>query len=114
MSKLAELIANEEGFNVPGSVPNRDHNPGDLRHSPHSEHTAEDPDGIGIEDSDADGWADLERQLQLFAARGLTLAQAIYKFAPPTENDSAQYLKYVCDGLGCTSDTLVSDALLIT
>jgi hypothetical protein len=114
VTKLALLIAQEEGFDVPGSVPNRDNNPGDLRHSPHSFHNPGDPDGIGIIDSPADGWADLERQLQLFADRGLTLSQAIYEFAPPSENDSAQYLAYVVSGLGCTPDTLVSDALLIT
>jgi len=113
MSKLALLIANEEGFNVPGSVPNRDNNPGDLRHSPHSFHTAADPDGIGQIDSVADGWADLERQLQLYADRGLTLTQAIYEFAPPSENDSAEYLAYICTGLGCAPNILVSAALLI-
>jgi hypothetical protein len=39
------------------------------------------PDDIGIIDSDADGWAVLERQLQLFASRGMTLEMAIYEFA---------------------------------
>lgn len=110
MSLLARLIAKEEGFNVPGSLPNRDNNPGDLRHSPHSFHSG-DPNAIGQIPDVSDGWADLERQLQLFAERGLTLEQAIYEFAPPVENDSAQYLAYVCNGLGCTPQTLVSQAL---
>jgi hypothetical protein len=110
MSKLAQLIAKEEGFYVPGSVPNRLHNPGDLRHSPHSYHTG-DPNGIGEIDNDTDGWADLERQLELFADRGLTLAQVIYEYAPETENDSAAYLAFVCRGLGCSADTPVSEAL---
>lgn len=112
MSKLAHLIAQEEGFNIPGSVPNRDHNPGDLRHSPHSFH-AGDPNGIGQIDTDADGWADLERQLVLFADRGLTLEQAIYEFAPPTENNTAAYLAYVCKGLGCDASAPVSEALTL-
>jgi hypothetical protein len=85
MSKLAELIAQEEGFYVPDSLPNRDNNPGDLRHSPHSFHTAGSPDAVGQIHDIQDGWADLERQLQLYAARGLTLAQAIYEFAPPSK-----------------------------
>jgi len=109
---LAELIAKEEGFDVPGTVPNRDNNPGDLRHSPHSFHSG-DPDAIGQIDTVADGWADLERQLNLYASRGLDLAQAIYEFAPPSENNSAEYLAYVCSGLGCSPTTLVSDALKI-
>jgi hypothetical protein len=114
MSKLALLIAREEGFYVPGTVPNRDNNPGDLRHSPHSFHTMDHLDGVGEIDSEADGWGDLERQLLLYADRGLTLGQAIYKLAPPGENNSAAYLAYVCTGLGCASTISVRDALLIT
>lgn len=113
MSKLAQLIAKEEGFGVPGSVPTRDHNPGDLRHSPHSEHSPDDPNGIGIIDNDQDGWEDLERQLRLDAARGLTLTQLVYKYAPPEENNTAQYLKYLCDGLGVGPNTSVEEALKI-
>ncbi|HUD11443.1 MAG TPA: hypothetical protein VMS08_03460 [Candidatus Saccharimonadia bacterium] len=113
MSKLAELIAQEEGFNVPGSVPNRDNNPGNLRHSSHSFHNPGDPNGIGIIPTSAEGWEDLENQLQLFAARGLTLEQMIYIFAPPSENNSAAYLAFVANGLGCLPGTLVSDCLKI-
>lgn len=110
MSKLARLIAQEEGYGIPGSVPTRDDNPGDLRHSPHSMHTG-DPNSIGVIDTDADGWADLERQLVLFAQRGLTLRDAIYEFAPPEENNSARYLKFVCDGLGLPDTATVAEAL---
>jgi hypothetical protein len=113
MSKLAQAIAKEEGIDVPGSVPNRDNNPGDLRHSPHSFHTPSDPNGIGQIPTRAQGWEDLERQLTLFAQRGLTLQQAIYEFAPPNENNSAGYLAFVCNELGVPSSTLVSQALTI-
>ena len=111
--RLAELIATEEGYGIPGSIPNRDDNPGDLRHSPHSFHAASSPDAIGQIDTAADGWADLVRQLSLFAERGLTVAAAIETFAPPTENNTEAYLNYVVEGLGCTPETLVSDALAI-
>ena len=114
MSKLAELIANEEGFGIPGTVPTRDNNPGDLRHSNHSSHDGEGSNDIGIIDSVADGWADLERQLQLYGERGLTLRQAIYEFAPPSENNSEAYLNYVCQGLGCQPDIPITEALIIT
>jgi hypothetical protein len=99
VTRLAWLIASREGRFVPGSQPARKHNPGDLRHSPHSSHAGEGPNDIGIIDSDAAGWADEERQLRLYAARGLTLAEAIYEWAPPTENDSAGYLAFVLNGL---------------
>lgn len=113
MSKLARLIAQEEGFGIPGAVPTRDNNPGDLRHSPHASHEGEGQNDIGKIDTIADGWADLERQLQLFAQRGLTLQQAIYEFAPPKENNSQRYLEFVCDGLGLSADTPVAQALEI-
>lgn len=110
MSKLAHLIAQEEGFNVHGSLPQRDNNPGDLRHSPHSFHSG-DPNAIGRIDTPEDGWADLERQLELFAQRGLTLQEAIYAFAPPSENDTERYLEYVCTGLGLPQTASVAEAL---
>ena len=113
MSRLAELISKMEGFGIPGAIPTVRHNPGDLRHAPNASHEGEGSNDIGIEPEDATGWADLERQLQLFAGRGLTLSQAIYTFAPPSQNDTEDYLKFVCQELGCTADTPVSEALKI-
>ena len=113
MSLLAQLIAKEEGYGIPGALPTRQNNPGDLRHSPHSTHTGEGPDAIGQIDTVADGWADLERQLELYAMRGLTVGQAIAEFAPDSENNTGQYLDYICNGLGCTPDTLMTNALAI-
>ena len=130
--KIAHLIALEEGFDVLGSLPNRNHNPGDLRHSPHSFHLPGAANAIGQIDSDADGWADLVLELEMYAslhpgdprnrpAPGLTVAQAIYEWAPPSENDSHAYLGFVLNGnpdagitgLGCSGDTLLRDALKI-
>lgn len=110
MSKLARLIAQEEGFGIPGTLPTRDHNPGDLRHSPNSVHDG-DPDAIGQIASDAQGWADLERQLRLYAMRGLTLDELVSQYAPPNENDTTRYLTFLCTGLGLGPDDLVSKAL---
>jgi hypothetical protein len=112
-SKLAALIATEEGFFVPGSLPQRMNNPGDLRHSPHSFHLPDAPNAIGQIDNPEDGWDDLQNQLQLFAERGMTLEEAIYTYAPPTENNSAAYLQFICNGLGCAPDTPVAQALEI-
>lgn len=111
MTKLAQLIAQREGFGIPGDIPTVRHNPGDLKRSPHSTHPADDPNGIGYIDTDADGWADLERQLRLYAARGLTIQQAIETYAPPTENDTEAYLSFICEGLGLGPDVTVAEAL---
>lgn len=114
MSKLAQLIGKEEGFGIPGAIPTVRDNPGDLRHSPHSSHDGEGSNDIGIIDSAPDGWADLERQLQIYAAHSMTLRAAIYAFAPPSENDSERYLNFICTGLGNVSpDMPVSEALKI-
>ncbi len=111
MTKLAQLIAKMEGFGHPGSVPTRNHNPGDLRHSPHSAHLPDNPNGIGIIDNDADGWADLERQLRLYADRDLTLGQCLAEYAPPSENDTTGYAAFVSNGLGVSLSTPMAEAL---
>ncbi len=114
MSKLAQLIAKEEGYGIPGAVPTTHNNPGDLRHSPHSSHESAHPDAIGQIDTAADGWADLERQLQLYAKRGLTLRDMIINYyAPPGENDSERYLQFICQGLGVDQSCTVAQALEI-
>jgi len=116
MTLFAKLVAQEEGFGVPGKIPTIRHNPGDLRHSPHSEHPggpahAED---VGTIDTDADGWADLERQLQIWAKEGLTIRQAItLRQAPSIENDSERYLNFICAGLKLPPETPMSQALKI-
>lgn len=131
--KIERLIALEEGFYKPGSLPNRNHNPGDLRHSPHSFHSPDDLNAVGQIDNDADGWADMALEMKFYAglvpgdprnrpAPGMTVAQAIYEWAPPNENNSPAYLSFVLNGepkegisgLGCSSDTLLSEALTIT
>jgi hypothetical protein len=113
MSKLARVMAQEEGFYVTGSVPNRNHNPLDLRHSPNSSHAGEGANDIGIIDNDADGWADAERQLQLYASRGMTLQQMIETLAPPTENNTQQYLNFVCNQMAMLPETPVAEALKV-
>jgi hypothetical protein len=116
MTRLAQLIAKMEGFGIPGAIPTVRHNPGDLRHSPHSQH----PGGpahandVGTIDNDADGWADLERQLRIYANEGLTLRQAIALYAPPTDhNDTSAYLNFVAGGLGVPPDTPMAQCLKI-
>lgn len=113
MSKLARGIAQMEGFGIPGAKPTRDNNPGDLRHSPHSSHDGEGPDDIGVIDTVVDGWDDLEHQLQLDAQRGYTLEQLIYTYAPQNENDSAGYLKFICDYMQMSPTTQVWEALKV-
>jgi hypothetical protein len=127
MTRLAQLVAQMEGFGKPGATPTIRHNPGDLRHSPHSEHPGgpEHANDIGTIDTDADGWADLERQLQLRAAEHLTLQEFVFGrfdpacgvfadgYAPPGENDSQNYLNFLAAGLNLPCETQLSVCLQV-
>lgn len=108
MSLLAKLIAKEEGFGKPGAIPTTHNNPGDLRHSPHSQHPG-DPNAIGQIDTPEHGWEDLEGQIILDEHRHLTLRQFVAKFAPASENNTARYLQDLCVGLVAdqTLDTIL-------
>jgi hypothetical protein len=117
MTKLALLISKMEGFGIPGAVPTTHNNPGDLRHSPHSQHPGgpSHANDIGSIDTVQHGWQDLERQLQIYADEGLTLRQAINLYAPPSDhNETSAYLAFVAKGLGVDPDTPVRDAIRIT
>ena len=112
MTKLAFLISKQEGFGIPDTIPTTHNNPGDLRHSPHSSHTPEDPNGIGMIDTVVHGWEDLERQLQIYAERKMTVQEMVYEYAPPgDDNDTEAYLSAVCDGLNLSPSTPVAEAL---
>lgn len=113
MTKLAELIAKMEGFGIPGAIPTTHRNPGDLRHSPHSQHPGG-KDDVGTIDTDEHGWSDLERQLQIYADEGLTLRQMVHLYAPGSDgNHPDSYLSFVCNGLKLAPDNRVKEALRV-
>lgn len=112
-SRLAQLISQYEGFGRPGAIPTLRHNPGDLRHAPHASHEGLPSDAIGMEPSDSLGASDLEHQLTLYAARGLTLQTMIHEYAPPSENHTDFYLRFITEGLDLPATTTITDALAI-
>ena len=113
--KICQVMAREEGW-LPGKqdIPTERNNPLDLRHSPHSQHPG-DPNAIGTIDTIDDGWADADRQVELWAARGLTIADAIWLEAPPNidGNHTAQYIAFVCEQMGMDQETKIADALTV-
>ena len=113
--RLAELIAKEEGYGIPGAIPTTHANPGDLEHSPHSFHLPDAPDAVGQIDNPTDGWDDLVRQLDLYVTEHptWTVTDAIYDLAPPSVNDTSAYLSYIVNGLKCSPTTLLKEALTI-
>lgn len=110
---LAQAFAHREGFGIAGDIPTTHNNPGDLRHAPGAQHAPGDPDGIGRFDTPEEGWAALVRQLTLYADRGFDLKTAIGTFAPPSENNTGAYLRFVCAYARANPNTPVKTALLI-
>lgn len=98
---VLEAIARQEGFYVPGSRPARNHNPGDLEYGPFAKaHGATASDGrFAVFPDDATGFAAL-RALLLQHYQGLTIAQALNKYAPPVENATNLYIVRVCQWTG--------------
>lgn len=96
-----EAIAREEGFYVAGTRANRNHNPGNIEFGKFSlAHGALHGDPrFAVFPSNEAGFACM-RTLFQSAYKGLTVAQAIAKWAPPTENDTASYVNNVCHWTG--------------
>jgi hypothetical protein len=114
VSRCAALFGCREGFGKANAVPTLDNNPGDLRHAPGAQHEPGDPDGIGHFATPEEGWDALTRQLGLYATRDkLTIAQAVYRFAPPNENHTGDYLQFIAQRLPADPGTLMSVALTI-
>jgi hypothetical protein len=113
-SELADAIAHQEGYYVVGSLPQRNNNPGDLRHGNAEVHPDNQPDSVGSFPTPELGWAALNRQLRIDGGRNWTMTQLINSYAPsgpPDFNNTQAYLDYVCQQVGCQPNTLVSDAL---
>lgn len=107
MASLAEAIAQMEGWNKSGSRAQRNNNPGNLRAS--SLAIGKDDAGYAIFPSADVGWQALIRQIGLDTARGKTLSQFLKGYAPPSENNTSNYIQYVASTLGVSPNTALQD-----
>ena len=96
--RIALAIEKQEGY-YKGTLAFRNNNPGNLRYK--GQPGAEQGEGgfARFKDYDA-GHAEEVRQLGLYASRGLTLEQALTKWAPPNENNTAAYIANVAGSTG--------------
>lgn len=114
---LASAIARFEGFSVPGSVAQRNNNPGNLRAGPGQIGT--DSGGYAIFPDVATGYSALDNQIQLNVNRGLNLNQffgglpGVYAgYAPAADkNNPGQYASTVASWLGIDTSTPLADVL---
>jgi len=111
MATLAEAIAQMEGFNTPGTIAQRNNNPGNLRFVGQVGATGKDSKGFAVFPSAGEGWRALDAQIALDGSRGLTLTQFMGKYAPPSENDTGGYISYVSKQTGIGVNDLISGFL---
>lgn len=112
MTPLARAIGLMEGAFLPASRAARNNNPGNLRPPKGQKlrgQTGLDPAGFAIFPDMETGWAALDRQITLDAKRGHTVETFLAKYAPPSENNTANYLAFVCKTLGVGKTTLLSE-----
>lgn len=83
-------------------------NPGNLRFAG-QEGASQGEGGFAKFSSPEAGVAALTRQIKLDAGRGHTLSSFIAKFAPPTENDTNQYITQATKSLGVSNNTPIKD-----
>lgn len=110
---LATAIATFEGFFKPGSVAQRNNNPGNIR----SWGSAPQAGGYAVFDSADAGWAALKRQIALNVGRGLTLREffagkpGVYAgYSPAADaNDPNGYAQWVAARLGISVDAPLAD-----
>jgi len=113
MMTFLEAIARQEGWLVADSRCRRNRNPGNIRYGEFSmHHGAVGTDGVfAIFPTDEAGFRAMSVLLGA-AYRGLTVAQAIAKWAPPTENNTRQYIEDVTEWTGLKPDTELTMDLL--
>lgn len=85
----------------------RNNNPLNLRFAQQRESTGADEDGFAVFPSAPAGWRAAVRQIKLDQGRGLTIRQFLFKFAPPSENDTLNYLRYVLKEISLSGDDLL-------
>jgi hypothetical protein len=105
VQRIAEAIANAEGFYVANSIPSKRNNPGNLT----------DPTGaIRSFPSTSDGWSALFQQISLilyggsqYYTAGMTIAQVSYIYANGQYDPqgAANWARNVSNYLGVSTDT---------
>jgi hypothetical protein len=108
INDLMNAIARQEGFNVAGSLAQRNNNPGNLRSGVGQSGSS---GGYAVFATPQDGWNALQNQIEIDSGRGLSLRDFIYKYAPPSENNTSAYLTNVVSWLGLSTPDISLDAI---
>jgi hypothetical protein len=102
---IASTIQKVEGY-YPGSVAYRNNNPGNLVYVGQAGATGADANGFAIFPDYATGLQALNNQIQLYAARGLSIQGMMQIYAPASDgNDPNSYAAQVAGALGVDPST---------
>jgi hypothetical protein len=87
----------------------KNNNPCNLRFAGQVEATGPDDEHFAIFKDAPAGFRAAHAQIKLDQERGKTVGQFIAKYAPPNENNTSQYLEFVCDQMACRTTDPLSD-----
>lgn len=108
---LMSLIGRMEGWGISNSVATRNNNPGNLKYAGQAGAIEADSRGYAIFSGPDAGMVALQRQIELDASRGLSVREFVYKYAPPSENNSSGYLGFITNSLGVGADERLSSVV---
>lgn len=105
---LMNLIGRMEGWGISNTLATKNNNPGNLVNVGQTGVVGTNG-GFAVFATPEAGMNALQHQIELDASRGLSLREFIYKYAPPKENDTSNYLSFLTSGLGVGADTPLTD-----
>jgi hypothetical protein len=110
MQTFMQAIARQEGFYTAGTLASRRNNPGNIVEGAFARtHGALHTDGSRFAAWSCADWGFAAmRELLTMGYMGLTVAEAIAKWAPEVENDTNNYIKDVCLWTGLTPNTVLT------
>lgn len=111
-----EAIGRMEGADIPGSRPNRNNNPGDIDYGKFAQAhggtlEAGNQPRFAVFPTMEAGYDALKSLLQCGAYKGLTVEQAINKYAPPSENNTTNYVNLICKWTDCSPSECIDNLL---
>lgn len=102
------FTSNSGSISIPGNtLAAQNNNPGNLRFAGQAGAT-QGAGGFAKFSSPEAGFQALVNQIQLDASRGATLSSFINKYAPPSENNTSQYIQQAMQALGVSANTPLS------
>lgn len=107
---LLEAIARQEGWLNENSLCRKNHNPGNIIYGHFAIHNG----AIGqngrfaVFPNDEIGFAALSTLLSGPEYANLSIELAIHKYAPSVENDTAAYIKNICEWSGNSPNTIIN------